>query len=92
MNPHLKHLAVAVCLVLGTSTPTEVAAATWTKCSVVNAKYPGGVAKSKTSKNLKTVSGKKQLAISKFRPLVSSSLYAQMKGLDRDGDGIACEK
>lgn len=36
--------------------------------------------------------GKKVAAKSKFKPKVSVSLYAANKKLDRDKDGIACER
>jgi hypothetical protein len=50
----------------------------------LNRTYPGGVAKSKgtTNKGGKT----------KKTPTVNAKVYAENKGKDRDGDGIACEK
>jgi hypothetical protein len=53
-------------------------------CAAVNAKHPGGVAKSAKSVNKGGVSTK--------APFVDKKLYAKIKGMDRDKDGIACEK
>ena len=48
-------------------------------CDAVRVKFPNGIASSKMSAG---TTGAK----------VSKSLYALNKGLDRDKDGIACEK
>lgn len=53
-------------------------------CTELNKTYKGGVAKSKTVKNR---GGK-----TKYSPYVSSSLYTANKKMDRDKDGITCEK
>ncbi len=52
----------------------------------------GGVARDSKAVTTKTVRGKKVKAASKYRPKVSKALYTANKGLDRDKDGIACEK
>lgn len=83
---------IATLLIAGLGNPLASAAAKWPNCKTVNSIYSGGVAKSKAAKNLKTVSGKQVLAKSNFSPKVSSKLYLEMKSLDRDKDGIACEK
>ena len=78
---------------VATAAPAEAAAAKrYTSCSKLNAKYEGGVAKNKSVRNTKTVNGKKVPAKSTKAPKVSSALYAKNKHLDRDKDGIACEK
>lgn len=64
----------------------------FSSCRAMNKVYPGGVAKTAGAKNTKTVHKKKVLANSEFKPKVSASLYAANKGLDRDGDKIACER
>ena len=79
----------AVASAAPTSTP---AAAKFSSCKALNAKHAGGVAKSAKAKNTKTVKGKKVAASSTYSPKVSASLYKTYKGLDRDGDGIACER
>ncbi len=61
-------------------------------CQALNAKYPGGVAKSAKATNTKTAKGKLVAAESNYQPKVNKSLYAKNKGLDRDKDGVACER
>jgi hypothetical protein len=57
-------------------------------CTSLNKEYPGGVAEKATSVN-KNKAG--VLQESKQVPKVSSKVYKENKGLDRDKDGIACE-
>ena len=57
-------------------------------CTALNKEYPGGVAEKATSVN-KNKAG--ALQESKNTPKVSSKIYKENKGLDRDKDGIACE-
>ncbi len=52
-------------------------------CTELRKTYPGGVAKSKSSRN---VGG-----ATKKTPRVDAKVYAANKKMDRDGDGIACE-
>ncbi|GAA2244400.1 hypothetical protein GCM10010401_17080 [Rarobacter faecitabidus] len=86
-------LAVASLLLLGLATTTPASAATkYKSCAVLQRAYPGGVAKSKKATNTKTVGGRKVTAPSKYRPKVSRSIYKANKHLDRDKDGIACER
>lgn len=58
-------------------------------CAAVNKVYEGGVAKNKkvTNKNSKGVPQN-----SNYAPFVSKKIYNMNKGLDRDKDGIACER
>jgi hypothetical protein len=68
-----------------TSTIAPASAATFKNCAAVNKVYPGGVAKSKSSKN---IGGE-----TKLMPSVNLKVYSSVyKKLDRDKDGIACEK
>ncbi len=53
-------------------------------CTELNKVYKGGVAKDAKVKN---VGGK-----TKFAPTVSADLYKLNSKMDRDKDGIACEK
>ncbi|WP_353853797.1 excalibur calcium-binding domain-containing protein [Bacillus sp. Bos-x628] len=53
-------------------------------CKALNKVYKGGVAKSKNTRNK---GGK-----TKYKPYVSKALYEKNKRLDRDKDGIACER
>jgi hypothetical protein len=76
-----------IALIAATATPSQSAEATKMKyrnCKAVNKVYPGGVAKSASSRNK---GGDTQNA-----PKVNKSLYTNLKSLDRDKDGIACEK
>ena len=57
-------------------------------CTALNKEYPGGVAEKATSVN-KNKAG--VIQESKNAPKVSSKIYKENKGLDRDKDGIACE-
>lgn len=56
----------------------------FSNCSALNKVYPGGVSKSASVVNK---GGKTKLV-----PVVNAKVYAENKGKDRDGDGIACEK
>jgi cytochrome c2 len=64
------------------------AVAAFKNCTALNAKYPGGVAKTGVKFNL--VNGRKK-AFTK-RPTFSTALYTANKKSDRDKDGIACER
>ncbi|MCM3140242.1 excalibur calcium-binding domain-containing protein [Bacillus safensis] len=55
-------------------------------CKALNKVYKGGVAKSKNTKNK---GGKTKY---KPKPYVSKALYQKNMRLDRDKDGIACER
>ena len=60
-------------------------------CDAMHKVFKGGIAKEKSAKNMKTVSGNKVKANSKYKPKVSAKWYRLNKGLDRDKDRIACE-
>ncbi|PZD97388.1 hypothetical protein DNH61_03310 [Paenibacillus sambharensis] len=76
---------IAAALCIGT-VPVNAAdqAKTYKNCKELNKDYPGGVAKSSSTKNK---GGK-----TKHKPHVSKELYDANKKSDRDKDGIACEK
>jgi hypothetical protein len=57
-------------------------------CTELNKVYVGGVSEKKSSTN-KNKAG--VIQESKNAPKVSSKIYRDNKGLDRDKDGIACE-
>jgi hypothetical protein len=63
---------------------TIVKAVKYKNCSALNKVYSGGVSKSSTSTN----KGSK----TKQRPTVNASVYNLNKSLDRDKDGISCER
>lgn len=52
-------------------------------CTEVHKVYPGGIAKP----------GYRQVGmVTKYTPKVDQALYDANKGLDRDKDGVACER
>ena len=58
-------------------------------CTAVNAKYPGGVANNASAQNKNK---KGELVASTATFVVDKKIYNANKGLDRDKDGIICEK
>lgn len=80
-----------------TTLPTNEAeaASVYSSCKVFNSKYKSGVRKSANTKN-KVIKRNGTVTYKSSYALVSPSIYnAAMKAnhdLDRDKDGIACEK
>lgn len=74
-----------------TSTASFAAPVKYKNCKKLNAVYPSGVAK-EGAVDTKTVNGTKVTVTTNGSPTVDSKLYKKNKGLDRDKDGIACEK
>lgn len=62
----------------------DAAPAKFKNCTELNKTYPGGVAKNAKVKN---VGGK-----TKYKPFVSAEIYNSHTKMDRDKDGIACER
>jgi len=62
----------------------DAAPAKFKNCTELNKTYPGGVAKDSKVRN---VGGK-----TKYKPFVSAEIYNQHTKMDRDKDGIACER
>ncbi|ROS31481.1 excalibur calcium-binding domain-containing protein [Cellulomonas sp. PhB150] len=95
MRRTLAALTLVVGLVVAPAAAAEAqvhTAKSFTNCTALNKTYAGGVAKSSKVHNTKTVGGKKVAAKSKYKPKVSAALYAANKKMDRDKDGIACER
>ncbi|WP_102509987.1 excalibur calcium-binding domain-containing protein [Sanguibacter massiliensis] len=96
--PVLAASVVATPSTVAAAAPSSVAvggaakAKKYKNCTALNKAYRGGVARDSKAVNTKTVRGKKVKAASTYRPKVSKALYTVNKGLDRDKDGIACEK
>lgn len=63
---------------------TSIQTKKFSNCAALNKVYPGGVSKSASVVNK---GGKTELT-----PVVNAKVYAENKGKDRDGDGIACER
>jgi hypothetical protein len=63
----------------------------YASCDEVWSIYPGGISKNKKVINYK---GKKKKKVAKttITPTVNRNLYSTHKSLDKDGDGIVCER
>lgn len=76
--------AAVLASLLVVSGPMPAEAAKFKNCTAVNKVHKGGVAKSADTVN----SGGK----TKNLPTIDAKLYKTLKSMDRDKDGIACEK
>ena len=78
----------ATVLTLGVATipaqPADAAPAKYKNCKILNQTYKGGVAMNAKVRNK---GGK-----TKYTPTANTAVYNNNKGLDRDKDGIACER
>jgi hypothetical protein len=63
--------------------PSNAAVNVYKNCTAMNKVYPGGVARS----GAVNMGG-----ATKNQPMVDNSIYLSNRKLDRDKDGIACEK
>lgn len=80
-----KLIAVTICLGLLTAFPStsNAAAKKFKNCTELNKVYPGGVA---------LPGAVNAGGATKQEPKYDKALYTANKSLDRDKDGIACEK
>lgn len=80
----------AATLALGTATaaPASAVPAKWKNCTVVNKTYKHGVGRAKARDR---TSGRPVTTFRKSDKIYAEAMRAN-KGLDRDKDGIACEK
>ena len=80
-----KLIAVTICLILFSAFPSTSNAATkiFKNCTELNKVYPGGVAR---------IGAMNSGGKTKIVPNFNDALYKANKKLDRDSDGIACEK
>jgi len=83
-------LLTAISLIF-TSTASYAAPVKYKNCKKLNAVYPSGVAKV-GAVDTKKVKGNKVAVTTSGTPTYDSNLYKKNKSLDRDKDGIACEK
>jgi len=82
----IKKLIILVCSATLTVSQFQVsyaAAKKFKNCTELNKVYPGGVAKS---------GAVNKGGVTKNEPTIDSALYKANFKLDRDKDGIACEK
>lgn len=81
-------LAVSVSMLVSIGSPaialTPMPTKKYSNCAALNKVYPGGVAKSSSTRN--------KGGSTKYTPRVSSKVYNENKSKDRDKDGIACER
>jgi hypothetical protein len=82
---------VALFFLFTTASPSNAATVKYKNCKALNAVYASGVAKV-GAVDTKKVKGKKVVVTKSGTPTYDSKLYKKNKGLDRDKDGIACEK
>jgi hypothetical protein len=81
-------IVASISLILTAQNSYAIPEKKFKNCSELNKVYVGGISEKKTSTN-KNKAGVPQ--DSKNAPKVSSKIYKENKGLDRDKDGIACE-
>lgn len=84
--PYITSLSsiLAFGLIIAPANSEAATAKTFKNCTELNKIYKGGVAKDTKVKN---VGGK-----TKYTPTISADLYTLNSQMDRDKDGIACEK
>lgn len=88
----MKKTLIALTTIALLYTGLSANAATYKNCTAVNKDFKGGVALSADSKNTKKSKGVVVDAKSKYPATVDKAIYNQVKKLDKDKDGIACEK
>lgn len=81
----------ALLLLISITTPATAATVKYKNCKKLNAVHAYGVAKP-GAVNTKKVKGKKVPVTTSGVPTYDAALYKKNKGLDRDKDGIACER
>jgi len=81
-------LIASLSLILTAQNSYAITEKKFNNCTELNKVYVGGISEKKTSIN-KNKAGVPQ--DSKNLPKLSSKIYKENKGLDRDKDGIACE-
>jgi len=81
----------ALLLLMSTTTPATAASVKYKNCKKLNAVHASGVAKP-GAVDTKKVKGQKVAVTTSGVPTYDAALYKKNKGLDRDKDGIACER
>lgn len=79
-------LTLGLVVGLNVTVPSQAEAAPkkFKNCTELNKTYKGGVAKSATTKN--------KGGATRYKPYANAALYTANSKMDRDKDGIACEK
>lgn len=84
--------ALAATVVLGGVTSASAAPKTYANCTAVQKVYSGGIARKSVTQNRVTSGGKTTYRALKGTVKKDDALYNANKKMDRDNDGIACEK
>lgn len=85
-------VVLAATAVVGGATAAQAAPTVYKNCDAVHRVYSGEIAKKSVTKNKVTSAGKVTYRALKGTVKKDDKLYAANKKLDRDADGIACEK
>ncbi|NII41924.1 hypothetical protein E9228_002582 [Curtobacterium flaccumfaciens] len=85
-------LALTLGGVAGTATSASAAPRVFANCTAVHQVYSGGIAKKSVTQNKVTSGGKTSYRALKGTVKKDDALYRANKKMDRDADGIACEK
>ncbi|MFJ4296411.1 excalibur calcium-binding domain-containing protein [Curtobacterium sp. NPDC089689] len=85
-------VVLAATAVVGGASAAQAAPTVYKNCDAVHRVYSGGIAKKSVTKNRVTSAGKVTYRALKGTVKKDDKLYAANKKLDRDADGIACEK
>jgi hypothetical protein len=83
---------LATTVVVGGASTAQAAPKTYANCTAVHKVYSGGIAKKSVTKNKVTSNGKVTYRALKGTVKKDDALYKANKKMDRDADGIACEK
>jgi hypothetical protein len=78
-------------MAIAIASPANAATVKYKNCKALNKVHPSGVAKP-GAQDTKKAKGKKVAVTTNGVPTYDGALYKKNKGLDRDKDGIACEK
>jgi hypothetical protein len=85
-------VVLATTAVVGGASAAQAAPTVYKNCDAVHRVYSGGIAKKSVTKNKVTSAGKVTYRALQGTVKKDDKLYAANKKLDRDADGIACEK
>ena len=83
---------LAASIVAGGTATAQAAPTVYKNCTAVQKVYSGGIAKKSVTRNKVTSAGKTSYRALKGSVKKDDKLYNANKKLDRDADGIACEK
>ncbi|GGK91986.1 hypothetical protein JOE58_001584 [Curtobacterium luteum] len=85
-------VVLAATAVVGGASTAQAAPTVYKNCDAVHRVYSGGIAKKSVTRNKVISGGKVTYRALKGTVKKDDKLYAANKKLDRDADGIACEK